>query len=163
MVDRMLVAGTVLLTGWLGVFPVEAFGRGVGGGGGFHRAVAPTVHRMVVHHPVGPVTVPIRPAHDAATHRQERRERQDRIAVRHRRVPLWSGYPSATDAGVTPYDTPVAPAGNAAADDVTSDDAAGPPYGPYGPALFNVPACRIQDYQVPDRSGESRSVRVLRC
>jgi len=86
-----------------------------------------------------------------------------RFAARHRRN-FGFGFPSAAVGDSTPYYgdygayPPVDPA---VAGDVALD---GPPDLQGGPALLSaVPACRTQDYVVPDQRGERRTVRVLRC
>lgn len=151
-----LARRALALAGCLAIaLPLDAFGRGLGGAAGsFHRPVAPALHRMVVHRPEHRATMPERPLRDVAAHQA------GRFAVRHRHAPTAFGFAIGTVDGGWTYGTPVAPDGNAVADDATYDDPAGPRR---APVLFNAPACRTQDYVVPDRNGEDSSVRVLRC
>jgi len=168
MVHRMVVGGAVALAGLLALAPpIEAFGRGSGAGAhaGFHHAVVPTFHRAVARVPSLPVAATsgrehaVRPGHAIAAFRLRR------FAARRPLVWSSSGYerPAATGDSAPYYGdygayAPVNPTGT---DDVALDAPAGPPGGPI--LVPTVPACRAQDYAVPDQRGERRIVRVLRC
>jgi hypothetical protein len=149
MADRTIVAGLAALAGILALaLPVEALaGRGFVGGGahiGVHRAVTPAFHRAVVR-------APIRPAAHVTPRLHHR------FGFRHRR-----GLDPAVDGSGLPYygsfggsyGGPYVPGNFVAAEDPASEDA---------PILRRIPACRAQDYVVPNRRGEPRHVTVVRC
>jgi hypothetical protein len=149
MIDRTVVARLAALAAIVALaLPVEAVaGRGFVGGGahvGFHRPVAPAFHR-----PVGPalhrraLRAPIRPAAVAAA--------RHRFGFRHRRGWL----DPAVGATGYPYYGAYGPGDNVSADDpAVVDDSS---------LLRRIPACRAQDYVVPNRRGEPRQVTVTRC
>jgi hypothetical protein len=156
MIDRTVVASLAALAGIVALaLPVDALaGRGFVGGGahvGFHRPVAPAFHRPgpALHRQVGPalhrpaLRAPIRPAALAARHH--------RFGFRHHR----GGVDSAVAAIGGSYYGVYGPGVPVAADDpAVADD----------PSLLRrIPACRAQDYVVPNRWGEPRHVTVTRC
>jgi hypothetical protein len=180
MVDRTVVAGAVALAGLLALTPpIEALGRGMGGGihAGFHRPATPAFHaialpathrapvpassRPVV--PASPRTVVQVPVRRMAAFRLRRfgaRQHRNRFGYA-----VGDGTPYYGNYGAYPpadygnaYPPPAEPA---AADDAALD---GPPDLRGGPTFIPaVPACRAQEYVVPNQRGERRTVRVLRC
>jgi hypothetical protein len=171
MVDRTVVAGAVALAGLLALTPpIEAFGRGMGGGihAGFHRPATPAFHATGVPAahglsvPASPRTVVHVPVRRMAAFRLRRfgaRQHRNRFGYG-----VGDGTPYYGDYGAYPsadYGNAYPPAEPAAADDVALD---GPPDLRGGPAFIPaVPACRAQEYDVPNQRGERRTVRVLRC
>jgi hypothetical protein len=169
MLTKIVVAGTVALAGLALMLPVEAAGRGGGGFAGMRgaavrvspaRAIAPRqVPRAIVSHPIHHVIAPVKRAHLLAHHRLRH------FAFRNRQGQwFWAGDQLATDGNWPtgfmpgPADYPV---NYPATEDVTTEDLPGARHP--GVPIVNVPACREQEYVVPDRSGEDHTVRVLRC
>ncbi len=168
MVHRMVVGGAVALAGLLALAPpIEAFGRGSGAGAhaGFHNAVVPTFHRAVARVRSLPVAATSGREHAVRPGRAIAAFRLRRFAARRPLVRSSSGYewPAATGDSAPYYGdygayAPINPTGT---DDVAVDAPAAAPGGPV--LVQTVPACRTQDYAVPDQHGERRIVRVLRC
>jgi len=140
------------------LLPAEALaGRGFGGGvrGLAHRPVAPLFRRASASAPPKGAAIGRRLEHRASLRRAAtsrlahaglRDHRRDRSGLA---LPYasWSD-PSSSDG----YGTPAY--GYPAAGGSEYEDQA---------AVARVPACRAQDYVVPDRYGEPRRVTVVRC